>query len=411
MPNGYLRRPLAGALAAVSAIALHVAAPATVVGAAGPLVAKQGERVFVDNLGSEDLTACTIGYNEVEQRRSYTAGHCAVHGDTPSDDGAVVYLADERGRQLPTPAGMIYPAAYYYGPTNANDWAVIYWFNNVEVGRNRFGGDYVPIDEVRVGETLCYHGYASHAGEDDASCGPYVGMIERTIYFDAPGMPDHGDSGGPVYVPGKGVVGVMSGANALVDGSGNEIVGFERASSLVSGPIYGDTRIDAFLRSRYDWTGAKEPTSGTSAPRPDSVLTTVVTPTAAVAPARATATETPETTQPSKGFAGLTVPAAPAEPVEPAEPTEPIGKDGTYTVTGETKTTRVVVAPPAPRQPSFPTGAATPSSVPSEPPEAPEEVPEARERRTADALLIAFGVVASLAVLVSAVGYVLGAGK
>ena len=76
-------------------------------------------------------------------------------------------------------------------------------------------------------------------------------MIEKTIYFDAPGMPDYGDSGGPVYAPGRGLVGVMSGANALVDERGEEVVGFERASSLQSGALYDDSAIDTFLRSHY----------------------------------------------------------------------------------------------------------------------------------------------------------------
>lgn len=47
----------------------------------------------------------------------------------------------------------------------------------------------------------------------------------------------------------------------------------------------------------------------------------------------------------------------------------------------------------------------------SEPPEAPEEVPEGSERHAADALLIAVGVVAALAMPVSAAGYVMGEGK
>ena len=193
MANGTVRRPRVGARVAALAAASALAASGLVGGVEAPaaerLVVKQGARMFVDNLGNDNLTACTIGYNDSKQRRSYTAGHCADNGNYGWQTGSLVYLADSKGREMTTPAGMIYPAAAYYGASNANDWAVIYWFNGVEVEANPFGGEYVPIEDIEPGETLCYHGYASHGGTNRATCGPFVCMIEKTIYFDAPGMP------------------------------------------------------------------------------------------------------------------------------------------------------------------------------------------------------------------------------
>ena len=184
MADATVRRPRAGARVAALAAASALAASGLVVGAEAPaaerLVVKQGARMFVDNLGNDSLTACTIGYNDPEQRRSYTAGHCADRADKAWQTGSLVYLADSKGREMSIPAGMIYPAAAYYGASNANDWAVIYWFNGVEVGTNPYGGEFVPIQDLEPGETLCYHGYASHGGTTESACGPFVGCLLYT---------------------------------------------------------------------------------------------------------------------------------------------------------------------------------------------------------------------------------------
>ena len=391
MADATVRRPRAGARIAASAAAVALAASGLVGGVEAPaaerLVVKQGARMFVDNQHNDTLTACTIGYNDPEQRRSYTAGHCADNGDYGWQTGSLVYLADSKGREMSTPAGMIYPAAAYYGASNANDWAVIYWFNGVEVGANPYGGEYVPIQDLEPGETLCYHGYASHGGTTEASCGPFVGMIEKTIYFDAPGMPDYGDSGGPVYAPGRGLVGVMSGANALVDESGEEVVGFERASSLQSGALYDDARIDTFLRSHLAATTTPPSPSRKTPAAPSPVRSTVVTPVAEV------------TREPSPAVTSVS--------------------GNTIHIAGPTK--RSVVIPAATLQAPIPVGAATPSSVPSEAPVVTPEAPaedeaqssedtaeETRDRSVANALLITLGIVAAVAALVPAIGYMMG---
>ena len=391
MADATVRRPRVGARVAALAAASALAASGLVGGVEAPaaerLVVKQGARMFVDNLGGDNLTACTIGYNDPEQRRSYTAGHCADNGDYGWQTGSLVYLADSKGREMSTPAGMIYPAAAYYGASNANDWAVIYWFNGVEVGANPYGGEYVPIQDLEPGETLCYHGYASHGGTTEASCGPFVGMIEKTIYFDAPGMPDYGDSGGPVYAPGRGLVGVMSGANALVDDRGEEVVGFERASSLQSGALYDDSRIDTFLRSHLAATTTPPSPSRKTPAAPSPVRSTVVTPVAEV------------TREPSPAVTSVS--------------------GNTIHIAGPTK--RSVVIPAATLQAPIPVGAATPSSVPSEAPVVTPEAPagdqepsgedtaeETRDRSVANALLITLGVVAAVAALVPAIGYMMG---
>lgn len=405
MANATVRRPRVGVRVAALAAASALAASGLVVGDTAPaaerLVVKQGARMFVDNLGDDNLTACTIGYNDPAQRRSYTAGHCADNGQYGWQTGSLVYLADSKGREMSTPAGMIYPAAAYYGASNVNDWAVIYWFNGVEVGGNPYGGEYVPIQDLEPGETLCYHGYASHGGTTDAACGPFVGMIEKTIYFDAPGMPDYGDSGGPVYAPGRGLVGVMSGANALVDERGDEVVGFERASSLQSGALYDDSRIDAFLRSHYGASAAKTTTTPAV---PSPVRSTVVNPVA-------------EVTRDPKPAAEA--PGASLEPKREPSPAVTSVSGNSIHISGPTS--KSVIIPAATLQRPIPVGAATPSSVPSEAPVVTPEatagdeaqssedtVEEPRDNNIAKALLITLGVVAAVAALVPAVGYAMG---
>ena len=129
MADATVQRPRVGARVAALAAASALAASGLVGGVEAPaaerLVVKQGARMFVDNLGNDNLTACTIGYNDPKQRRSYTAGHCADNGNYGWQTGSLVYLADSKGREMTTPAGMIYPAAAYYGASNANDWACL----------------------------------------------------------------------------------------------------------------------------------------------------------------------------------------------------------------------------------------------------------------------------------------------
>lgn len=419
MASGYRRRPRAGALIAACALALSgltgvSGVAGTVAGAAEPLVARQGARVFVDNLGGSNLTACTIGYNDPTQRRSYTAGHCAVPGDHAPRGGSLVYLADDAGRQMTTAAGMIYPAAAYYGPTNANDWSVIYWFQNVGVGRNTFGGTYTSIDAIAPGETLCYHSYAPAGQLPRAACGPFVGMIEKTIYFDAPGTPDYGDSGGPVYAPGRGLVGVLSGANALVDEADNEVVSLERASSLQSGPLYDAARIDAFLHAYYN---RHRPPASTSTPAaPVSPLAPGPRPGGKPAGSAATPPVeveveggAPPPPDPAEATTVESSPSVPAVPTAPSVPSVPVVP--TAPAVSSSPPRKGAAATPTSTAAPVPTGAATPANVPSEAPKTPKPSKDrAREhdRRVADALVITLGVVAAAAVLVPAIGYVLG---
>lgn len=272
MARGNVKHWCAAAVIATTLVASVVPAPAP---ASPALNATQGGRIFVDNLGSDQLTACTLGYNDAQNRRSYTAAHCVVHDDQFFPQGATVYLADSNGKQITEPAGLIFPARAYSPKSSANDWAVIYWFDGVKVGGNPYGGTYVPIEQVSDTDTICFHGYSSHGRSDSSTCGRFVGKIENTTYFDAPRMPAQGDSGGPVYIPGRGLVGVVSGANYVAGENNRQLIGFQRASSLDSGPVYGEQRVSDFLEYQYSLrfsTTIVNPPAGTITVTPTAVV-------------------------------------------------------------------------------------------------------------------------------------------
>ena len=191
-----------GRSVATAAAALFLAAPA-----AGAVTVGQGDAVVVD--GSE----CTVGFNG--ERESFTAAHCGTSGDRVRkvlDDGTwspAIGTLDTSPRSEET----------------TNDWARIRWDAGVELGPNEYTGDaQIPLDDIRRGETVCYYGWATGA----ATCGTYYARVGNSFLVDVePGVP--GDSGGPMWIPGRGFVGVISSQWAArqlpVVGGANFVVG------------------------------------------------------------------------------------------------------------------------------------------------------------------------------------------
>lgn len=206
------------AVTATLLVASSTIAPA----AAQTAVVEQGGR-----FGTSSDKSCTIGLNDPERNVSYSAAHCGKRGD-------LVYFVDENGYRLPTPVGTFEPSSRFDSRNASNDWSVIKWYPGVKVQPNRFG-DHYPADKLRPGEEICFHGYTSHGTGNRASCGRFLGNVGQNIYYEIPAELRSGDSGGPVFAPGKGTVGVVAGNTTISDGRTSITVG--RAAGTADGPI------------------------------------------------------------------------------------------------------------------------------------------------------------------------------
>ncbi|AQQ15841.1 hypothetical protein CGLAU_09450 [Corynebacterium glaucum] len=208
---------------------------------AEPAVARQGGKIAID-VGSQFKT-CTIGHNVPGAQTSFTAAHCGI-------EGAEVYLTDAAGNRMADPAGKFSPSPQFETRESSNDFGVIEWYDSVVVEENRFGGAAVPSSSIVSGDQVCYYGFASHNATETPSCGIYLGNVEQSLFFDTPGWPKDGDSGGPVFVPGKGVVGVLSGHNELTVSPGAQRFYVERASTLQNGNLHSKHQLEEWFKSQ-----------------------------------------------------------------------------------------------------------------------------------------------------------------
>lgn len=176
----------------------------------------QGGAVYVEGSGY-----CTVGYNDPANRRSFVAAHCG-------EEGARVRIVDHDTRTGSGHVGTFYRSKAFDNRLG-NDWAAIQWDGGVNIGPNGFSGDpWVRPNEVSPGEQVCYFGQTSNQPRGDVTCGTYSGHVGNTYFVDAP-LTRPGDSGGPMWVPGRGFIGVVSSmwaTNAnFLPGSSNYVVG------------------------------------------------------------------------------------------------------------------------------------------------------------------------------------------
>lgn len=91
-----------------------------------------------------------------------------------------------------------------------NDWARIDWNNSVRLGPNRFSGDaLVAPSELRLGEKVCIYGQTTRR----ENCGRFMGNMNFQIFVDGLEI-NSGNSGGPLWVEDRGLVGVLTGKDA-----------------------------------------------------------------------------------------------------------------------------------------------------------------------------------------------------
>ncbi|STC69940.1 trypsin-like serine protease [Corynebacterium pilosum] len=221
-PKSIIATIAAAALAATGLVA--GAGPAT---AQGTVTVNQGDRIYIEGRG-----ACTVAYIDPATGNGYTSAHCG-------HNNAKVHLMNQNNT-ISNGFGRLHQGKSYNPQTLSNDWAVIHWGQGIRGGKNVFSGDrVVDINTVKRGDRVCYHGKTSHGYSMNRTCGTYVGANGPDFMFDAT-LGQQGDSGGPVWVEGRGLLGAHSGslATALPNNLGvpksHEI---SRGSVLYDGPV------------------------------------------------------------------------------------------------------------------------------------------------------------------------------
>ncbi len=125
-----------------------------------------------------------------------------------------MYIQDTQGR-VQGPLGVLTNSPRYNGSNKnvavVNDWVTISWADSVRLEPNRYSGDtIVPISDVQLGETVCVYGNTAKR----ENCGNFAGRTGTTFYVEH-ATSDPGDSGGPLWIPGRGLIGVLAGADEI----------------------------------------------------------------------------------------------------------------------------------------------------------------------------------------------------
>lgn len=160
----------------------------------------QGDKAILLPPGSNSGSKCTVGYNG--NGFSYVSAHCGKDGYAVHLELASGYTSPRVGTFHRSPA-----ASVENGAANFNDWGLIEWDNTVNIGPNRYSGDsLIDPDTVTSGETACIYGDTT----TKIFCGPFVGNLGKTFFLDRV-TTNPGDSGGPMWIPGRGLIGLISG--------------------------------------------------------------------------------------------------------------------------------------------------------------------------------------------------------
>ena len=176
-------------------------------------IVTQGDRVRVDKPGKSEGSYCTVGYVQPATAVAYTAGHCG-------DDGADVF--NEQGDAI----GVFRHSPSYTGDVGGGDVGYILLGDGVEIGANHYSGDGI-VTGIAGSDQICVYGATSKkviCGELIAHRNDAVGLIHINVPVTG------GDSGGPVWIPGRGVIGT---------------IGFDYVNSHTPLPVTGVTTFDA----------------------------------------------------------------------------------------------------------------------------------------------------------------------
>lgn len=167
----------------------------------------QGQRISTPQPGTNTLVLCTLGYIDHAARTGYTAAHC-VPG---AKDGTYVQGGLDVRNETGTVIGKVYPSQRYLAnPQNAaDDIALIRFADNVALGKNAYSGDAIVPPHRDGPMTICRFGATTQKVMCTQTADPAI--KNSTIRYIRDGEAG-GDSGGVLYIPGEGVVGLHKGS-------------------------------------------------------------------------------------------------------------------------------------------------------------------------------------------------------
>lgn len=176
-------------------------------------VINQGDPVYIGNQG----LWCTAGYVDNANHKLYIAAHCFEKRADPESPvfGEPVYTKDRTVIGHYT-AGTYVDTAYdsAENPVTAVDTAEITLADGVR-GENTYSGDTVVrwSDIDPQNDTACFTGVTTQLVRGRVVCGTFnkYGEASKSLYVHGDVRALGGDSGGPIWIPGKGFLGVITG--------------------------------------------------------------------------------------------------------------------------------------------------------------------------------------------------------
>lgn len=147
-------------------------------------IIQQGDRI------SSAESRCTLGY--ANDNYGITSGHCFDIGTSIFHNRVHIGTVVDAG---------------YEGYSADKDWAVIKFDDNVKVLDNSYSGDnIVSTSELEIGDEACTYG----VNTDKIQCGKILFLRGHIVYTETINTMG-GDSGGPVWVEEKGLIGMHKG--------------------------------------------------------------------------------------------------------------------------------------------------------------------------------------------------------
>lgn len=155
-----------------------------------PGTINQGDAIGVRHDGARGEGECTTTY--ITGGYLYTAGHCTQVGDT---------ITRQRRLGLTSPIGTTILSAH----DDVWDYAVVK-LNPGVTGSNTYATNPQPLSVVEPGDMVCHHARQTNTITCEHA------QLTGDSYLWLPGTHTikPGDSGGPVWVPGKGLIGAVT---------------------------------------------------------------------------------------------------------------------------------------------------------------------------------------------------------